>query len=515
MKFLNSDRRTFMKGTLTGVAALALGKSGLVYANTGGTLKARIMSDIGAIDPPFWTSGQDFDTMNLIHGKLIDFVGGTEWKWELVAAESMEVLSDTETKFTLRKGLTWTNGFGSVTAEDVKFSFERYIDPDLAAPNGGDWSPLSHVEVIDDLTGIIVTKEPFAPMWWSVLPYSAGYVLCKKAVEGVGGKFTVDPPATCGAYKIEEWKPEEKLILTKHDGWTGPEPNFDKIELIPIGDPKSAEKAFLAGDIDFTHVSESSVPGFKENTPDGATLTVRPSLDYFWLGINKNHPKYQDVRIRKAIGKAIDIDAILDGAFFGAAQGASSMIAPGMPGYIEGGNPKRDLEGAKALMKEAGSSGFDAEVEVIAETDRLTACQIMQANLADIGINLTINSSDRGTYWGLADQKGEQGLEMTYKLYFQPPDPVWGTQWFLTEQAGIWNWEWFSDKEYDELHYKAIAELDPNKRNDMYVRMMKIMEDSGCFVWIAHPPNASLANESVVPSIWPNGNACYRKFKSS
>ena len=64
-------------------------------------------------------------------------------------------------------------------------------------------------------------------------------------------------------------------------------------------------------------------------------------------------------------------------------------------------------------------------------------------------------------------------------------------------------------------HYKAIAELDTKKRNDMYVRMMKIMEESGCFVWIAHPPNASLANESLVPSIWPNGNACYRKFKNA
>ena len=109
MKFLNSDRRTFMKGSIAGVAAIALGKSGIVHANTGGTLKARIMSDIGAIDPPFWTSGQDFDTMNLIHGKLIDFDGGEKWKWELVAAESMEVISDTETKFTLKKGLTWTN----------------------------------------------------------------------------------------------------------------------------------------------------------------------------------------------------------------------------------------------------------------------------------------------------------------------------------------------------------------------------------------------------------------------
>ena len=49
----------------------------------------------------------------------------------------------------------------------------------------------------------------------------------------------------------------------------------------------------------------------------------------------------------------------------------------------------------------------------------------------------------------------------------------------------------------------------------MYVKMMKIMEESGCFVWIAHPPNASLAKESIVPSIWPNGNACYRKFKNA
>ena len=120
-------------------------------------------------------------------------------------------------------------------------------------------------------------------------------------------------------FRIADMRQNRKLLKAE-------EPNFDKIELIPIGDPKSAEKAFLAGDIDFTHVSESSVPGFKENTPDGATLTVRPSLDYFWLGINKNHPKYQDVRIRKAIGKAIDIDAILDGAFFGAAQSVTKTF---------------------------------------------------------------------------------------------------------------------------------------------------------------------------------------------
>jgi len=514
LTFTNSTRRSFMAGTLAGTTAMAIGP-GRVNA-AGDTLTARVLGDIAMIDPPFWQSGPDFDTMNLIHGKLIDFVGGEEWKWELVAAESIEQIDDTHTKFTLRPGLMWTNGFGEVTAEDVKYSFERYNDPALNAPNGPDWSPLSHVEVVDKLTGVIVTKEPFAPMWWSVLPYSAGYILCKQAMEEIGGKFTVDPPATCGPYKIESWHPKEKLTLVRHDGWAGPAPHYERVVLVPIGDPKIAEKGFLAGELDFTHVSESSVPAFVESPPEGAQLVVRPSLDYFWIGINKNNPKYADVRVRKAIGKAVDIEAILEGAFFGAARGATSMIAPGMPGHVEGTPPKRDVEAARALMAEAGKAdGFAAELEVIAETDRLTAAQIIQANLADIGIDLTINSHERGAYWSLADEKGEQGLEMTYKLYFQPPDPVWGTQWFLTEQAGVWNWEWFSDAEYDELHYKAIAELDPVKRHEMYARMMKIMEDSGCFIWVAHPPSASLTREGITPAIWPNGNADFRLFSAS
>ena len=514
MTFTKLTRRDFMAASLAGTAATCLGpRRGIA---SGGTLTARMNGDIAAIDPPFWQSAGDFDTMNLIHGKLIDFKGGEEWEWDLVAAESIEQIDNTHTRFKLRPGLMWTNGFGEVTAEDVKFSFERYNDPALEAPNGPDWSTLSHVEVVDKLTGIIVTKEPFAPMWWSVLPYSAGYILCKRAIEEAGGKFTIDPPATCGPYKIESWQPKERLTLVRHDGWTGPEPDYERIVLVPIGDPKTAEKGFLAGELDFTHVSESSVPAFQAEPPEDATLVVRPSLDYFWLGINQNHPKYTDVRVRKAIGKAIDIEAILEGAFFGAARGASSMIAPGLPGFIEGGPPKRDVDGARALMAEAGKSeGFSAELEVIAETDRLTAAQIIQANLADIGIDLTINSSDRGAYWSLPDEKGEKGLEMTYKLYFQPPDPVWGTQWFLTEQAGVWNWEWFSNAEYDELHYKAIAELDPGKRHDMYVRMMKIMEESGCFVWIAHPPQASLTRSGIEPAIWPNGNAAFRLFRSS
>ena len=103
----------------------------------------------------------------------------------------------------------WTGDYGEVTAEDVKYSYERYIDPDLASPIIGDWLPLKEVEVLDKYNGIIHLKEPFAPIWWSTLPYSSGAIISKAATEKAGGKFTTDPGATAGAYKIESWTPRE------------------------------------------------------------------------------------------------------------------------------------------------------------------------------------------------------------------------------------------------------------------------------------------------------------------
>ena len=507
-------RRGFVATSLAGAAAFGLAPRQAIAL--GRTLTVRMPGDIASIDPPFWGVGfGDFDAINLIHGKLINFRSGEDWVWEPVAAESIEQIDDTRTKFTLRRGLMWTNGYGEVTAEDVKYSFERYIDPDLEAYNSVDWLSLDHVEVLDKYTGVIVTKEYFAPLWWSVLPYSAGHIVCKRAVEEVGGKFTTDPPATCGPYKIEEWRPRERLTLVRHDGWAGPEPYFERIILVSIEDPKTAEKAFLAGELDFTHVSESSVPALREDTPPDANLVVRPSLDYYWLGINMKNPKYADMRVRKAIGKAIDVDAILDAAFFGAARRATSLIAPGMPGYLNISPSKPDIDGARRLMADAGlADGFDAQLEVLAQPDQLTAAQVIQANLAEIDINVTINSHDSGTFWSLTEDKGED-LEMTYKFYFQPPDPSWGTQWFLSEQAGIWNWEYFTNPEFDELHKRALAELDNAKRHKLYVQMIEIMNDSGCFVWIAHPPQASLARKTIEAAIWPNGTADYWRFRAA
>src|SRR6185369_3166153 len=128
--------------------------------------------------------------------KLIRRKIGESWAWELDAAASVDQVDDTHIKFTLRPGLTWSNGFGEITAEDVKYSYERIADPKMKSPYADDWSALDHVEVTDPLSGIIVLKGFFASLWSTTLPEGSGKIVCKKAVEALPEKrFKTSIPA--------------------------------------------------------------------------------------------------------------------------------------------------------------------------------------------------------------------------------------------------------------------------------------------------------------------------------
>ena len=475
-------------------------------------LNVRLGEDFTTLDPAFWQSGADLTMINVLFPKLIEFKSDTTWEWELQAAESIEQVDELTIKFTLKPGLMWTGGYGEVTTEDVKYSYERYIDPKLESPIIGDWLPLKEVEIVDKYSGIIHLKEPFAPIWWSTLPYSSGAIISKKATEKAGGKFTNDPGATAGAYKIETWVPREKTVLVPHDGWNGPKAGFDRITILPIQETKSAEIAFEAEEIDITEISIGSVPSLKESLPSGGVLDIRPTADYTFLTVNIANTKLSDVRVRQAIIKAIDVDTILAGAYFGVPSRASGLVAPGLIGHTGAEPQPRDVDGARALLEAAGVSDLNLEVDLLNTAEYVTAAQIIQANLAEIGINLQINQLDSGTYWNTADEK-QEALELTLSSYTSPPDPSWSTQWFLRDQKGVWNWSWLDSEEFDNLHFAALKETDSEKRASMYNRMQEVMDESGGFLWIMHPPSVILYRDNIVPGLYPNGGLKLSAFQ--
>jgi len=516
MTYDSITRRRLIGGVSGAVAAGALGTPARAQAEV---LRVRSYVDIGKLDPLFMVSREtDGALCDAIYSRLIRYESGTAWQWQLDAAEQIEQVDATHVRFRLRPGIMFSNGYGTMTAEDVQYSFERYLDPALDSPYKGDWTALDRVEIEDELSGTIVLKEPYAPLFTTTLPWSAGYILSKRAIEEVGGVFDVTPPAMSGAFLLSEWVPGQRIGLVRNEDYYGARSPFDEIVMLPIGDDKAAEIAFEAGEIDYTNVSASSIASMVADPPEGGQIQVRPSETYFWIGMNVEHPLFTDQRVRQAVQYAVDVDEIIEAAFFGITPRATGLVAPGMIGHREANlisGP--DLDKARALLAEAGHpDGFDTTISVLNQTDRVAAAQVIQAQLAQIGIRVEVLAYESGTYWSLGnDRDGDdwKDLQLMFLRFTSAPDPGWATVWFTCDQVGLWNWERWCNEEYSNLNAEAARTSDPDSRNAMYVAMQDLMEESGAYIFVTHEATAVLYRDGIVPGNRPNNDTQLSDFR--
>lgn len=506
-------RRGFLKGaTALGAAAvLPAGLGSRALAAEGGTLRVRSYGDMQSIDPAFSKGVIDEEIHAAIYNKLIQYKPGREWDWQMDAAAMIEQGDETHIKFALRDDIGFTNGFGAMTAEDVKFSFERIVDEATDSPNKPDMGPLSHVDVTGEREGTIVLKEPFAPLWSIALPYITGNIVSKKAWEAAGGKATTDPLAESGPYLRASWSPKEKTVLKRNPDWKGDAPAWDTIEILPIDDENTAEIAFEAGELDFTRVSLGSVQRYRDGVPGGGTLLEYPSLYYTWLGMNLDHPKLQNPKLRQAIQHAIDVPSVLEAAYFGAAEPSTGIIAPGLAGHRPQSlvPPQADFARAADLLADSGETNVTLKLDTLNKTTFTTAAQVIQATLAQIGITVEVNVLESGAFWASADN---EDLQLVLNRYSMTPDPYYATSWFTTEQVGHWNWEQFSNPEFDKIHAEAAQLTDVAKRDEMYRRAQDLMEESGAYRFLTHEATPVVHSAGVVPALRPDGLALLRYF---
>lgn len=506
-------RRGFLKGaTALGAAAvLPAGLGSRALAAEGGTLRVRSYGDMQSIDPAFSKGVIDEEIHAAIYNKLIQYKPGREWDWQMDAAAMIEQGDETHIKFALRDDIGFTNGFGAMTAEDVKFSFERIVDEVIDSPNKPDMGPLSHVDVTGEREGTIVLKEPFAPLWSIALPYITGNIVSKKAWEAAGGNATTDPLAESGPYLRASWSPKEKTVLKRNPDWKGDAPAWDTIEILPIDDENTAEIAFEAGELDFTRVSLGSVQRYRDGVPGGGTLLEYPSLYYTWLGMNLDHPKLQNPKLRQAIQHAIDVPSVLEAAYFGAAEPSTGIIAPGLAGHRPQSlvPPQADFAKAADLLADSGETNVTLKLDTLNKTTFTTAAQVIQATLAQIGITVEVNVLESGAFWASADN---EDLQLVLNRYSMTPDPYYATSWFTTEQVGHWNWEQFSNPEFDKIHAEAAQLTDVAKRDEMYRRAQDLMEESGAYRFLTHEATPVVHSAGVAPALRPDGLALLRYF---
>jgi peptide/nickel transport system substrate-binding protein len=521
---LTLERRQFLGGAAAaGIVGATMPITRAVWAQKGKVLRARAYADIDQLDPGFYQNAYNVDVMNCIYSKLVDYVPGREWAWQLDAAESIEQIDESHIRFKLRRGIMFTAGYGEMTAADVKFSFERIIEHN--SPIKGDWRPLDHVDVEDDYTGVFVLKEPFEPLWNITLPYGAGHIVSKKAVmqaTGNGGNFGMKPPAFSGPYVLAEWKPKQHALLKRNPEHKGAaKPGFDEIKILPMDDDKTAEIAYEAGDLDFTGISLASLSKYKENPPENTAIEEYPSLYYVWLGMNMQHPKLTDENVRKAIQWAVNVSQIMEAGYFGEAQPSTGIVAPGLIGRRDHPliPPEGNIEKAREFLQKARAQGLQLTIDVLNASKYKTIAEIIQAQLAQIGIDLQVNLQDSGSFWTTGMEKEGnrwKELQLIVNRFSMAPDPYYATEWFTCEQVGIWNWERFCNAEFDVLHRNAVSVSDDRKRAQMYHRMQALMEQSGAYRFLTHEANPIMYNKSLVrPALRPDGRPLYRFFETA
>lgn len=498
----NVTRRQLMQRLGAGGLALAAGSlmdAGATFAQEGKVLRIRNDGDIQRLDPATRGGWYDETTMFAIFSGLVRYTPGDKWAWEKDAALKIDDSDPMNIGFELRPGIMFTNGFGEMTADDVKFSYERFLDPAVNAVYQSDWSALDQVEVTGKYTGVIRLKKLFAPLFTSTMPHASGLIISRKAMEKSGEPVIgTDPLACSGPYQLSEWRPREIIRLTRNPGWPGPQPYYDEIQLLPVADLTAGETAFDAGDIDCVQIAVNSIPS---RDPEQDNLVVKPALAYTWLGMNVENPKLTDVKVRRALQLAVNVEEVVDATFGGAVDRAYGIVPPPLLGTRDKTLYGYDPEKGKALLEEAGAGGLELTLIFGTNPDLLIAGQVIQAQLAQIGVKLNVRPMDTATMIAQAqDPEGHKTIEVFFETFTTAPDPSWVTEWFTCAQVGVWNFQRTCSKEWDDMNAKALEESDPAKRAAMYVDLQNKLEETGAYVFLYHGVNAWVSKSGIKPA---------------
>lgn len=475
-------------------------------------LKIRVADDPASLDPAFITGAGATATGENIYEGLIAYKPGT-FEVVNVLAESIEQSEDGLTiDFKLKEDIQFHGGYGELTAEDVKFSYERLIDPELDSPYAGDWEALDHVEVTGKYTGQIIMSQFYAPLWTTTLPVNAGWILSKAAFEANGLEAMALNPIGTGPYQFAELRLAEAAILERNEEYWGERPYWDEIDMVPIPEDISAEIAIHTGEIDFGQVPPDGVGRAQDA---GLEAMAIPTLRYEFVTMNVQNPKLQDIRVRQAIRLAIDVPQVIEAAHSGLWERACAVAPPGAFGYwADAPCYEQDLDQARALLAEAGVESLDLTIHAGSQERDRIGSEVVQAQLAEIGINVEVIPGIRGSQLFFSDTVNED-LALFFGSFGTQPDPSWSTVWWTCDQVGQWNSTELCSEEFDALHNAALAEPDQAKRQELYEELQQVWDEAASMIWIAYGTNTFAYRSDLVPAIRPDGREIPWAFTES
>jgi len=421
-------------------------------------------------------------------------------KLEPCLAERWEVSEDgKELTFYLRKGVQFHKGFGELTAEDVKATVDRNFEAEKwGIIDVVKWiPPLKRVEVVDKYTVKFHTEYADYTLVSTTVPMFYGWITSKKALDEYGPEGIKTHAVGTGPYEVEEWVPMQRLVLKRFPNYWAKKPWFDKVSFVSFGSIHAAGLALKAGEVDIGPVKPEDIEIY-EADPNLDTQLFSAPGGYHWIGFNVQMSPMDDIRVRKAIRYAVDVDEILQAIRGGITEDpgklrANSILSPDAVSGFWKDAPvyKPDLEKARELLAEAGyPDGFTVTMPACAYYGgEPEVGAVVQRQLKKVGINVEIPVLEIAAFWD-EHNPGKGKYPIFVQRWNMPPLPEGILCWFTSGQVGKWNLMKWGNPRYDELLEKAAGEPDSAKRSEYYIEMQRLMDEDVVAIWIEYGATA-------------------------
>ncbi|MCB1491482.1 MAG: ABC transporter substrate-binding protein [Rhodobiaceae bacterium] len=478
------------------VLAACVALTALTAAASAEDLTIGLSSEATSIDPHFHNLNPNNQLAEMIFETLV----GQDENQQLVPglAVSWKPIDDLTWEFKLREGVKFHDGT-DFTADDVICTYERAPNVPNSPAGFGTYLGGKTFEKVDDYTFLAKTPEPYPLMVndLSTVAIISNETGCGATTDDFNsGKAT----AGTGPWKFVEYVPGDRIVLKRNDDFWGEKPEFENATLKPIKSGPSRVAALLAGDVDMINdVPTTDLAQIKAN-PDlqvsegTSNRVIYLHMDQFrenspFITAKDGSPiknPLLDVRVRKAISKAINRDAIVERVMEGQAIPAGQLLPKGFFGVSENLKPEPyDPEGAKKLLEEAGyPDGF--KLRIHGPNDRyVNDAKIAEAvaqMLTRIGIETDVETMPRSTYFGRAS-KGADGLpEFSLILVGwgagsgEASSPLRSLIATFNKDKGMGaaNRGRFSDPKVDEVIEEALRTVDDSKRAALLAKATEI-----------------------------------------
>ena len=364
-------------------------------------------------------------------------------------------------------------------AAAVKFNIERHKT--LPGSNrSGELRPVASVDVIDPMTVRLNLTAPFSPLL-AALADRAGMMVSPKAATALGAQFATRPVCS-GPFKFVERVPQDRMVFERFpEYWNKAAVHFDKVVYTPIVDATVRLANLKAGQLDFAErVAASDMEAIrKDKRLKSASIT---EIGYQGITINvgkseqaQKNPLGKDARVREAFELSLDRQGLAQVVMDNEAQVGNQWVAPGNTYYAKNMPiPKRNIERARALLKEAGvpNPSFTLMTPTTSDAQRLAL--VIQAMSRDAGFDVKIQSTEFATSLNLAD-KGE--FDAYILAWSGRPDPDGNLYSFHACKQPL-NYAGYCSTETDELLNKSRTLRDPAERKKVFEQIAaKVIKD--------------------------------------